>query len=242
MVEEREYTEEELEVGRAVPQLITREGRPVLKIRWTTGKTSAGRLFGRYGRGGKPDFFRLLFGAVSGSLRAQYGSEKGEEIFNNIRDSEGFRRSMQQLFNQVKEWFFNEVVPRFNLEKGDIFVITTELELDPDTGEITWNRENTQVVYWVRSDKCAPRVEEVKVEEYKERLEEVERKLRELTDALRECESGRSRVEQRLKELEEENERLRGENRRLKEELGEARKALEELRSSIERLRSLLGQ
>lgn len=263
MFGEREYTEEELEVGRAVSELITKEGRPMLKIRWTTGKTSAGRLFGRYGRGGKPDFFRLLFGVVSGSLRGQYGSDKGEEVFNAIRDSERFRRSTQELFNQMKEWFFNEVVPRIGLEKGDIFVITTELELDPETGEITWNKDSAQVVYWVRSDKCAPRVEEARAAEYRERLEEVENKLKELSDMLKGCEADRLRAEEKVRELQkrleeeltvkreeaekarelrEENRRLSEENRRLKEELNEARKALNELKASLDKLRALLGQ
>jgi hypothetical protein len=63
--------EEERTVERA--HVEEREGRQILVLRWNTGKTSAGRLFGRYGAGGRPDFFRLLFGAVAGSLREKFG-------------------------------------------------------------------------------------------------------------------------------------------------------------------------
>lgn len=58
-------SEEEIERGGVSAELV--KGN-ILKIRWVTGKTSAARLFGKYGREGRPDFFRLLFGAIGGSL------------------------------------------------------------------------------------------------------------------------------------------------------------------------------
>ncbi len=67
-VEERREeagSEEEIERGGVTAELV--KGN-ILKIKWVTGKTSAARLFGKYGREGRPDFFRLLFGAIGGSL------------------------------------------------------------------------------------------------------------------------------------------------------------------------------
>lgn len=145
--------EEERTVERA--HVEERGGRQILIIRWNTGKTSAGRLFGRYGVGGRPDFFRLLFGAIAGSLREKFGPQ-GEEIFGKIRDSEGFRRSSREMFDAMKEWFFNEVAPRYGLDKGDIFMVITEVEVDLTSGELKWQKDKTEFYYWVRSDKCKP--------------------------------------------------------------------------------------
>ncbi|MFN7105121.1 MAG: transcription factor [Pyrobaculum sp.] len=163
-----------------------REGRRILVISWNTGKTSAGRLFGRYGAKGRPDFFRLLFGAVAGSLREKLGPH-GEEIFNKIRDSEGFRRSTSEIFEKIKEWFFGEIVPKYGLDKGDIFMLITEIELDIDTGEVRWRSDKTEFYYWIRSDRCQPAaVVEVKdckelAEENARLKQEVEHLRRELT-------------------------------------------------------------
>lgn len=143
--------EEEKTVERA--HVEEREGRRVLILRWNTGKTSAGRLFGSYGVGGRPDFFRLLFGAIAGSLREKFGPQ-GEELFEKIRDSEGFRRNGKKLFEDMKTWFFNEVAPRYGLERGDIFMVITEVEVDLNTGELMWRKDKTEFYYWVRSDRC----------------------------------------------------------------------------------------
>lgn len=143
--------EEERTVERA--HVEEREGRQILVLRWNTGKTSAGRLFGRYGAGGRPEFFRLLFGAVAGSLREKFGPQ-GEEIFNRIRDSDAFRRSSREIFESAKEWFFNELSPKHGLDKGDIFMFVTEIELDVTAGELKWRRDKTEFYFWVRSDRC----------------------------------------------------------------------------------------
>jgi len=177
---EREEREQEEEVSRS--ELITREGKKLILIRWNTGKTSASRLFGRYGGGGRPEFFRLLFGAVAGSLREQLGQD-GEGVFGRIRDSEEFRRTSKELFESMKRWFFEEIVPKYKLERGDIFMVITELELDPDTGRLTWNKDKTEFYYWVRSDRCG----EIGMEEL-ERLrrenEELRRELSEVKEKL----------------------------------------------------------
>jgi hypothetical protein len=86
----------------------------------------------------------LLFGAVAGSLREQFGPD-GENIFTRIRDSEKFRDTSRELFNGLKRWFFEEAVPRHKLERGDIFMISTELLVDPDTGEVIWNKDKTEL-------------------------------------------------------------------------------------------------
>jgi len=172
--------EEEKTVERA--HVEERGGRQILIIRWNTGKTSAGRLFGRYGVGGRPDFFRLLFGAIAGSLREKFGPQ-GEEIFGKIRDSEGFRRSSREMFDALKEWFFNEVAPRYGLDKGDIFMVITEVEVDLASGELKWQKDKTEFYYWVRSDKCkpvAPKDCEQLAEENARLRQEVEQLRREL--------------------------------------------------------------
>ncbi len=142
--------EEEKRVERV--QLEERGDKRVLVIRWNTGKTSAGRLFGRYGAGGKPDFFRLLFGAIAGSLSEKMPT--GSEVFARIKDTDAFRHSTREIFENIKKWFFNEVAPRYHLDKGDIFMLITEIEVDIDKGEVTWRPEKTEFYYWVRSDRC----------------------------------------------------------------------------------------
>ncbi|MEL9991035.1 MAG: transcription factor [Thermoproteus sp.] len=194
----------EEEKGEVRSELVTREGKKLVLIRWNTGKTSAGRLFGRYGPGGRPEFFKLLFGAVAGSLREQFGPD-GENIFTRIRDSDKFRETSRDLFDGLKKWFFEEAVPKYKLERGDIFMISTELLLDPETGELTWNKEKTELVYWIRSDRCgqaaapdyesikrerdelAKEVERLKAENERLRreLEDVKEKLRQITSALK---------------------------------------------------------
>ena len=187
--EEREG--EEIERESSVSELVTTEtGARVIKITLTTGKTSAARLFGKYGREGRPDFFRIVFGAIANSLRKNLGDEEGTRKFNEIKNSPAFKDSMDKIFNDMKNWFFNEVIKKYDIGKGDVFVITTELDLNIDTGEVTWNKDNSQVIYWVRSDKikaisgCGELEEEVKrLREENERLKaENERLQSELND------------------------------------------------------------
>lgn len=174
---------EERETPQSRSHLEERDGRKVLVIRWNLGKTSAGRLFGKYGEGGRPDFFRLLFGAVAGSLREQYGPQ-GEEMFSQLRASDAFRRTSTELFDQMKDWFFREVAPRYGLERGDIFMVVTELELDTYTWEVRWRKDRTEFYYWVRSDRCGqatpPKGCEDLARENQMLREEVERLRREL--------------------------------------------------------------
>jgi hypothetical protein len=192
----------EEERGEVRSELVTREGKKLLLIRWNTGKTSAGRLFGRYGPGGRPEFFKLLFGAVAGSLREQFGPD-GENIFTRIRDSEKFRDTSRELFNGLKRWFFEEAVPRHKLERGDIFMISTELLVDPDTGEVIWNKDKTELIYWVRSDRCGQTAPD--------------------------CEALRREKEEMSREVE----RLKAENDRLRKELEEVRNKLQQITSLL---------
>ena len=223
--EEREEVggEEEIERGGAKAELIRGN---ILKINWVTGKTSAARLFGKYGREGRPDFFRLLFGAISGSLRSKFPEDKANELFNSIRNSQGFKDSLDTVFEAMKDWFFREVVPKYKLERGDVFVITTTIELNLDTGELKWDKESTQVIYWVRSDRVAEKCRELGMAAGTgagagaEEVERLRRERDELESRVRELES-------RLNELTNENNRLRAEN--------------EELRKKLDSIKHLLG-
>ncbi|ADY00583.1 MAG: transcription factor [Vulcanisaeta sp.] len=211
--ERREETggEEEIERGGVSAELV--KGN-ILKIKWVTGKTSAARLFGKYGREGRPDFFRLLFGAIGGSLRSQFPEDKANELFNNIRNSQGFKDSLNEVFESMKRWFFDEVVPKYQLERGDVFVVSTTLELNINTGELKWNKESTQVIYWIRSDRVAEKCKELGIT-VGAGSEEIDRLRRE-----------RDELAGKVKELTNENNRLKVENEELKRKLESIKKVI----------------
>ena len=196
---------EEIERESATSELVTEAGKRIVKIKLSTGKTSAGKLFGRHGRGGRPDFFRIIFGAVANGLRTSLGGEEGEARFNELRNRHEFRESLTKVFNDIKNWFFTEVTKQYDIGKGDVFAILTELDLDLETGELRWVKENSQVVYWVRSDKIKATESCGKVEEELKRLKEDYDKLRE------------------------ENLRLKSENEALSRELADIKARLSEL-------------
>ncbi len=216
-----EDSEEEIERGGAMAELV--KGN-ILKINWVTGKTSAARLFGKYGREGRPDFFRLLFGVISGSLRSKFPEDKATELFNSIKNSRGFKESLDKVFEEMRNWFFSEVVPKYKLEKGDVFVITTTLELDLNTGELKWDKESTQVIYWIRSDRVAEKCRELGIAAggAGASAEEVNRLRRE-----------RDELASRVKELEDRVNELVGENNRLRAENEELRRKLESIKQLI---------
>lgn len=233
---EREFLErEEEEVERvARSEIVEIEGRKYLKIRWITGKTSAAKLFGRYGRGGRPDFFRLIFGAIAGSIKEQFGSD---EKFNEIRESKEFKESTSRTFEEMKSWFFNEIVPKYKIEPGDVFVITTDILVDLETGEIKWDKESCEIIYWVRSDKLAEKCKEIgievkevkppeEVEELKRKVEEIEKLKQRITE-----------LENELEKTKNEKEKLEDENRRLKIELDTLRIQIEDLKAENSRLK-----
>ncbi|WP_069807226.1 transcription factor [Vulcanisaeta thermophila] len=214
--ERREEGEEEIERGGARSEL---RGN-ILRIRWVTGKTSAARLFGRYGREGRPDFFRLLFGAIAGSLREQFPGDKANELFNTIKNSSGFKDSMDEVFESMKRWFFDEVIPKYKLERGDVFTIITNLELNIDTGELKWDKDTSQVIYWVRSDRVEEKCREMGIGGASADVENLRRENEELRRRNQE-------LEDRVNNLLRENERLKEEN--------------EELRRKLENIKALLG-
>ena len=203
--EEAEEEGEEIERESATSELVTEAGKRIVKIKLSTGKTSAGKLFGRHGRGGRPDFFRIIFGAVANGLRTSLGGEEGEARFNELRNRHEFRESLTKVFNDIKNWFFTEVTKQYDIGKGDVFAILTELDLDLETGELRWIKENSQVIYWVRSDKIKATESCGKVEEELKRLKEDYDKLRE------------------------ENLRLKSENEALSRELADIKARLSEL-------------
>ncbi|MGC8569785.1 MAG: transcription factor [Caldivirga sp.] len=196
---------EEIERESVTSELITEAGKRIVKIKLSTGKTSAGKLFGKRGRGGRPDFFRIVFGAVANGLRSSLGSEEGEAKFNELRNKSEFRKSLSQVFKDIRDWFFNEAIKQYNIGKGDVFAILTELDLDLETGELKWVREGSQVIYWVRSDK-------IRAVESCGKIEEEYRKLKEDYDKLRE-----------------ENIRLKEQNTALSKELANVKARISEL-------------
>ncbi len=212
-------SEEEIEKGGVSAELVK---GGILRIKWVTGKTSAARLFGKYGREGRPDFFRLLFGAIGGSLRSQFPEDKANELFNTIRNSQSFKDSLDEVFDSMKRWFFDEIVPKYKLERGDVFVISTTLELNINTGELKWDKEGTQVIYWVRSDRVAEKCREMGITTGAggEELNRLRKERDELANRVRELET-------RVSELTNENNRLRTEN--------------EELRRKLESIKQVLG-
>lgn len=116
----------------------------------------------------------------------------------------------------MKRWFFDEIVPKYKLERGDVFVISTTLELNINTGEIKWDREATQVIYWVRSDRVAEKCRELGIATgARAGTEEVDR-LRKERDELA---NRVKELENRISELTNENKRLRAENEELKKKL-----------------------
>ena len=196
---------EEVERESVTSELITEAGKRIVKIKLSTGKTSAGKLFGKHGKSGRPDFFRIVFGAVANGLRSSLGNEEGEAKFNELRNKSDFRKSLNQVFKDIRDWFFNEAIKQYNIGKGDVFAIITELDLDLETGELKWVREGSQVIYWVRSDK-------IRVPESCGKVEEELRKLKEDYDRLRE-----------------ENIRLRNQNEELNRELANVKARISEL-------------
>ncbi|ABW02452.1 hypothetical protein [Caldivirga maquilingensis] len=196
---------EEVERESVTSELVTEAGKRIIKIKLSTGKTSAGKLFGKHGRGGRPDFFRIVFGAVANGLRTSLGNEEGEAKFNELRNKSEFKKSLNQVFNNIKDWFFNEAIKQYNIGKGDVFAIITELDLDLETGELKWVREGSQVIYWVRSDK-------ITAPESCGKIEEELRKLKEDYDRLRE-----------------ENIRLKNQNEELNRELASVKARISEL-------------
>jgi len=196
-----EFISEELERGSARSELLTIEGKSILRIRWISGKTSAGRLFGKHGKAGRPDFFRLLFGIIAGSLRERFPEDRANELFNKLKLSKEFKESMSNLFEEIKNWFFNEVVPKYKVSQGDVFVISTEIEVDLESGRIRWNKDKAQLIYWVRSDKVMETCKEIALQDKEELM-------------------------RRIRELEEENRALKAEILELKGKLEETLKSL----------------
>ena len=102
-------------------------------------------------------------------------------------------------------------MPKYKIAPGDIFIIISELELDLEDGRLVWNKDKTQLIYWIRSDRLAEKCRELgiaageDVERLKSENEELRRRVEEL--------------EAKLRSLEEENEVLRRENEELKNKL-----------------------
>ncbi|MCG2893025.1 MAG: transcription factor, partial [Vulcanisaeta sp.] len=159
-------------------------------------------------------------------LRSQFPEDKANELFNNIRSSQSFKDSLNEVFESMKRWFFDEVVPKYKLERGDIFVITATLELNINTGELKWIKEDTQVIYWVRSDRVAEKCKELGLAVGGEELDKLRREKNELLNRVNELEKKVNELEGKVSALTEENNRLRKENEELKRKLEEIKQLL----------------
>lgn len=123
----------------------------------------------------------------------------------------------------MKRWFFDEIVPKYKLERGgDVFVISTTLELNIETGELRWDKESTQVIYWIRSDRVAEKCKELGITAGGAGAEDVDRLRRE-----------RDELANRVKELENRVNELTNENNRLKAENEELKKKLESIKQLV---------
>ncbi len=123
---------------------------------------------------------------------------------------------MDEVFESMKRWFFDEIVPKYKLERGDVFVISTTLELNIETGELKWDKGSTQVIYWIRSDRVAEKCRELGITAgagaSTEEVDRLRRERDELASKVKE-------LENRINELVNENNRLRAENEELKKKL-----------------------
>jgi len=143
---------------------------PVVRFRFTTGVVSATQLF--VGRG-RPKFFSLLMAQTSNAVK-EYGVD-----FNELYKDKTFKKAMQHAFEEFKKWFFEETVQKYYIQKGDLFTIALDAEVDTDAKTIHFYYDTAEVAVWRRMS--SPGGEG-----------ECEKKLKECEGQLAEC---RKRIE-----------------------------------------------
>jgi len=131
---------------------------PTVRFKFTTGVVSATQLF--VGRG-RPKFFSLLVAQAAEAVKS-VGVDFGE-----LYKDKSFRKSIQQTFEEFKKWFFEEVVPRNCIQKGDLFLIALDAEVDTDAKTIRLYYDTAEVAVWRRvaspcgdTDECEKRLRE----------------------------------------------------------------------------------
>jgi len=150
---------------------------PTIRFRFTTGVVSATQLF--VGRG-RPKFFSLLVAQVAEAVKS-VGVDFGE-----LYKDKTFRKSIQQAFEEFKRWFFEEVVPRNCIQKGDLFLIALDAEVDTDANTIRFYYDRAEVAVWRRvASPCGEAGEcEKKLRECESRFAECQKKIESLRSLL----------------------------------------------------------
>jgi len=151
---------------------------PTVRFKLTTGVTSATQLF--VGRG-RPKFFSLLTAQAAAAVKSA-----GVD-FGALYGDKAFRRSVQQAFEEFKMWFFEEAVKKFCIQKGDLFLITLDAEVDTDVKTLRLYYGTAEVAVWRRvASPCGESGEcEKKLRECEGQLSECRKKIEDLKALLK---------------------------------------------------------
>jgi len=150
---------------------------PTIRIKFTTGATSATQLFAGRGR---PKFFGLLTAQTAAAVKSA-----GVD-FSALYGDRTFRKSMQQAFEEFKKWFFEEAVTKFCIQKGDLFLIMLDVEVDTDDKSIKFYYDTAEVAIWRRTPSPCGDVGECekKLGECENQLAECRKKIESLKSLL----------------------------------------------------------
>jgi len=149
-----------------------------VKFKFITGATSATRLFaGRW----RPQFFRLLTAQVANAV------EILNVNFDELYKDKAFRSAMKNAFEEFKRWFFETAVHKFCIQKGDLFSITMDAEVDMDAKTIRFYYDKAEVAVWRRVvEPCGGGGEcEKKLSECESQLTECRKKIEDLKALLK---------------------------------------------------------
>jgi len=150
---------------------------PIIRFRFRTNIVSATKLFAGQGR---PKFFSLLTAQTAEAVKSA-GMD-----FSTFRRDKAFRESLQTAFEEFKKWFFGEVVPKYCLQKGDLFSIVLDAEVDTDTKTISFRYDTAEVTVWHRATSSCGDADgcEARLRECESRLAECEKKIESLKNLL----------------------------------------------------------
>jgi len=150
---------------------------PTIRFRFTTGVVSATQLF--VGRG-RPKFFSLLTAQTAAAVKSA-GID-----FGALYSDRAFRKSIQSAFEEFKKWFFEEAVPKYCVQKGDLFLITLDTEVDTDAKTVHIYYDTAEVAVWRRvASPCGESGEcEAKLRECEGQLVECRKKIENLRSLL----------------------------------------------------------
>jgi len=150
---------------------------PTIRFKFKTNIVSATKLFAGRSR---PKFFSLIVAQTAEAVKSA-GID-----FSTLSRDKAFRNSLQQVFEDFKRWFFGEVVPKYCLQKGDLFSITLDAEVDTDVKAIRLYYDTAEVTVWHRATSpCGDASEcEKKLKECEGQLLECRKKIENLKSLL----------------------------------------------------------